>query len=58
VHEPFIQRDLNRGQVRSIVKAGLEACGGRYDRLTERFGLPKTDYQRFMDFLRHHRLKP
>ena len=58
VHEAFLARDLNRGQVRAIVRKGLAECGGRYDRLTERFGLPKTDYQRFMDVLRHHQLKP
>jgi DNA-binding NtrC family response regulator len=58
VHAPFIRRDLNRAQVKAIVKKGLAACGGRYDRLTERFGLPKSDYQRFMDVLRHHQLKP
>ncbi|MFN7916623.1 MAG: sigma 54-interacting transcriptional regulator [Vicinamibacterales bacterium] len=58
VHEPFLKRDLNRSQVRSIIKKGLGACEGRYDRLVETFGMPKTDYQRFMDFLRHHQLKP
>lgn len=58
VHEPFLKRDLNRGQVRSIIRSGLAVCDGRYDRLLENFGLPRADYQRFMDFLRHHQLKP
>ena len=58
VYEPFMKRDLNRGQVRAVIKKGLVKCGGRYDRLVESFSLPKDDYQRFMDFLRHHQLKP
>jgi len=58
VHEPFIRRDLNRGQVKSVIKQGLTLSAGRYDRLAESFGLARNDYQRFMDFLRHHQLKP
>jgi hypothetical protein len=26
--------------------------------MVELLGLPAADYQKFMDFLRHHRLKP
>jgi hypothetical protein len=31
---------------------------GNYRRLLDVFHLPSTDYQKFMDFLRHHELKP
>jgi hypothetical protein len=58
VYEPFMARDLNRGQVRALVKKGLTASDGNYRRLLVAFRLPSTDYQRFMDFLRHHSLKP
>lgn len=58
VHRPFMERDLNRDQVRGVVRQGLEAARGSYQRLLELLGLPPADYQRFMDFLRHHRLKP
>jgi DNA-binding NtrC family response regulator len=58
VHGPFMRRDLNRAQVQDLIRRGLASCGGSYRRLVERLRLEPTDYQRFMDFLRHHDLKP
>jgi two-component system, NtrC family, response regulator HydG len=58
VHAPFLARDLNRAQVRALVARGLGDCRGSYRRLLGRLGLPASDYQRLMDFLRHHELKP
>jgi len=58
VHRPFLERDLNRSEVRRLVARGLRRSQGSYRRLLERWRLPAEDYQRFMDFLRHHRLKP
>jgi transcriptional regulator with GAF, ATPase, and Fis domain len=58
VYEAFMERDLNREQVRGFVKKGLSVAGGSYRSLLDLLHLPATDYQRFMDFLRHHDLKP
>jgi DNA-binding NtrC family response regulator len=58
VHEPFLERDLNRRQVRDVIAGGLARSGGSYKRLLTLFGLAPEDYLKFMDFLRHHRLKP
>jgi transcriptional regulator with GAF, ATPase, and Fis domain len=58
VHEPFLERDLNRHQVRDIIAGGLSRSGGSYKRLLALFGIAQDDYLKFMDFLRHHRLKP
>jgi DNA-binding NtrC family response regulator len=58
VYKPFMDRDLNRAQVRAIVKQGLYEAQGSYRRLMDLFHLPENDYQKFMDFLRHHQLKP
>jgi DNA-binding NtrC family response regulator len=58
VYRPFLNRELNRGEVRSIISRGLTASNGSYRRLLELLHLPASDYQRFMDFLRHHDLKP
>ena len=58
IHAPFMDRDLNRSQVRALIRRGLIAAGGSYRKLLEDFHMPPADYQRFMDFLRHHRLKP
>ncbi|HEX8674130.1 MAG TPA: sigma 54-interacting transcriptional regulator, partial [Longimicrobium sp.] len=58
VHRPFIDRDLNRQEVQRIVATGLNVSRGSYKRLLEGFGIAPGEYLRFMDFLRHHRLKP
>ena len=58
VHRAFMDRDLNRSQVRAFISRGLDATRGSYRDLVELLGLPATDYQRFMDFLRHQDLKP
>lgn len=58
VHERFMSHDLNRGEVKTFIRTGLQAAEGSYRRLLELLRLPNSDYQRFMDFLRHHDLKP
>jgi DNA-binding NtrC family response regulator len=58
VYEPFMRRDLNRAQVRALVRKGLGESDGSYHKLVGSLNLPRSDYQRFMDFLRHHDLKP
>jgi DNA-binding NtrC family response regulator len=58
VYRPFMERDINREQVREVVRKGLDSTRGSYQRVLELLRLPPADYQRFMDFLRHHRLKP
>lgn len=58
VHARFLSRDLNRTQVRDIVRRGLQQSGNSYRGLLDTFHLPRSDYQKLMDFLRHHDLKP
>ena len=58
IYRRYMDRELNRSQVRSVVAWGLTRVNGSYRRLVELFGMPSRDYQRFMDFLRHHKLKP
>ena len=58
IYRRYMDRELNRSQVRSVVSWGLTRVTGSYRRLVELFGMPAEDYQRFMDFLRHHKLKP
>jgi DNA-binding NtrC family response regulator len=58
VYEPFMRRDLNRGQVKAVIRKGLATSNGSYQGLLDNLRLPREDYQRFMDFLRHHGLKP
>jgi two-component system NtrC family response regulator len=58
VHRPFMDRDLNRATVRELISLGLASTQGSYKHLVELFGIAPGDYLKFMDFLRHHRLKP
>ncbi|MCB1094088.1 MAG: sigma-54 dependent transcriptional regulator [Verrucomicrobiales bacterium] len=56
VYSPFMNRDLNRQQVRTILNNVMRDCRS-YKGLISEMNLPATDYQKFMDFLRHHKLK-
>ena len=58
VRDPYLDREMNRDEVRQIVERGLADAGGSYKRALRAFGLPEDEYLKFMDFLRHHRLKP
>ena len=58
VYTPFMERTLNRNQVRAVIQRGLLEGGGSYRSLLDVFHLASDDYQRFMDFLRHQQLKP
>ena len=58
VQQPYLDRDLNRLEVREIVAQGLSRSGGSYKKLLDHFGVDQADYLKFMDFLRHHQLKP
>ncbi len=55
---PFMDRQLNRAQSIAVIRRGLVQTRGSYRNLLKLFNLPDDDYQRFMDFLRHQRLKP
>lgn len=58
VHDPFMDRELNRSQVKKVVCQGLAESKNSYKVLLKFFRIPEDQYLKFMDFLRHHRLKP
>ena len=58
VKQPFLERDLNRREVQRLIAQGLRRSRGSYRDLLDLWNIPPSQYQRFMDFLRHHRLKP
>jgi DNA-binding NtrC family response regulator len=58
IYRPYLDRDLSRGQVMAVLARGLTASHGSYKELLTLFGVAPGDYMRFMDFLRHHKLKP
>jgi len=54
VYEPFMARDLTRGDVRELVRLGLEHTRGNYKLLISTFNIDATDYKRFLNFLRKY----
>jgi transcriptional regulator with GAF, ATPase, and Fis domain len=58
IHRPYLNREISREDVRGLVERGLVASRGSYKRLLPIFGIAEDQYLRFMDFLRHHHLKP
>jgi DNA-binding NtrC family response regulator len=58
VHAPYMARQLSRAEVRRVVERGLVASRGSYKRVLALFGIAEGEYLKFMDFLRHHDLKP
>jgi DNA-binding NtrC family response regulator len=58
VCDPYKKRELSRHQVQAIIARGLAATHGSYKQVLPLFGIAPGDYLRFMDFLRHHKLKP
>jgi transcriptional regulator with GAF, ATPase, and Fis domain len=57
VRKPFLKRDINRSQVKEIIRKGLMEAGGRYMSLLSVFNLDANDYHKFMSFLSDHQLK-
>ena len=58
VREPFMDREISRADVRRVLELALAESRGSYKRMLRRIGVEQRDYLKFMDFLRHHRLKP
>ena len=54
VYPLFIGRDLTRHDLRSLVRKGLAATHGHYQAVVRTFGMPDSDYKRFMNFLASH----
>ncbi len=54
---PYLDRDLNRSEVKKIISMGLEETNGKYVQLTEIFNLKKNEYRQFMKFLYRNKLK-
>lgn len=58
-HIPFLRRDLNRREVKSILSMGLNQCNGSYKKLGELFhiGEAKNNYKRFLKIIEVHKLR-
>ncbi len=54
VYPQFLRRDLTRNDVRELVRRGLSSTRGNYRALLPLFGVPASDYKRFLNFLAAH----
>ena len=54
IHPMFMARDLTRGDLRAILRKGLQQTGGNYKVLVQLFNMAPDDYKRFLNFLRKH----
>jgi DNA-binding NtrC family response regulator len=54
VVEKFIDRELTRQDVRSVIARGLDASGGSYRELLRLFRMEPQDYKRLLNFLVRH----
>jgi transcriptional regulator with PAS, ATPase and Fis domain len=54
VYPLFIERDITRDDLRSLVRRGLDRTSGSYRLLIELFNMPPDDYKRFLNFLKKH----
>jgi len=54
VHTLFLERDITRNDIRELVRRGLTTTHGNYRAVVGMFGMPTTDYKRFLNFLTTH----
>jgi transcriptional regulator with PAS, ATPase and Fis domain len=54
IHPLFLQRDITRHDMRELVRRGLSTTRGNYRSLLRLFGMPASDYKRFLNFLAAH----
>ena len=54
VHPLFMGRDMTRQDMRDLVRRGLNEAQGNYRSLLTLFGMPISDYKRFLNFLGTH----
>jgi transcriptional regulator with PAS, ATPase and Fis domain len=54
VHPLFLTRDMTRRDLRELVRRGLTEARGNYRAMLTLFGMPQTDYKKFLNFLTAH----
>ena len=54
VYPLYMQREITRGNMRDLIRKGLEETRGNYKIVARIFNMEPTDYKRFLNFLRKH----
>jgi DNA-binding NtrC family response regulator len=54
VYPLYMNREITRGNLRDLVKKGLQEARGNYRIVVRLFNMDASDYKRFLNFLRTH----
>jgi transcriptional regulator with PAS, ATPase and Fis domain len=54
VYPLYMHREITRGNMRDLVRKGLEDARGNYKIVAKLFNMEQRDYKRFLNFLRKH----
>jgi transcriptional regulator with GAF, ATPase, and Fis domain len=54
VYPLYMRRDITRGDIRDLVRKGLEEARGSYKIVARLFNMEENEYKRFLNFLRKH----
>lgn len=57
IREPYLNRELNKSEVKIIIEEGLKRTGMKYTNLISLFNLSNKEYKKFMNFLLVHKIK-
>jgi len=57
VKQPFLDRELNRAQVKALIAGLHKKAGGKYTDMLPLLNLEPSEYRRFMKFLHKNRLQ-
>jgi hypothetical protein len=54
VYPLYMRREITRGNVRELVRKGLQEARGNYKIVARIFNMESGEYKRFLNFLRKH----
>jgi DNA-binding NtrC family response regulator len=54
IYPLFLSRDITRHDLRALLRRGLAVTRGNYRAVLKLFGMPVSDYKRFLNFLAAH----
>lgn len=57
VKEPFMSRDINRGEVKEVVRSALARGRGSYRKALKYLNLRNSEHKKFLDFINNHNLR-
>jgi hypothetical protein len=56
VTDPYIDHELTRSEVKSIISKALKTVGGKYIDTMELFNIERSEYRKFIKFLHNNKI--